>query len=220
MQLRRPSRSTWLALLRLAVVALLAAGVATAGCGRLKRAAYAPGDRDEWQMPDRVIEALAIAPGSRVADIGAGGGYFTFRLARAVGPDGVVYAVDVDEEMLDYIAGRAAEEGLTNVETRTAQAGDPNLPDGEIDLVFTSNTYHHLPDRTAYFAQLRRDLAPDGRVAIVEFVETGWLSRWFGHNTNPEIIRDELSAAGYELVVDHDFLPRQSFAVFAPRAAD
>jgi ubiquinone/menaquinone biosynthesis C-methylase UbiE len=205
---------------RVVLVALLAAVLAAAGCGRLKRAAYAPDDRDEWQMPERVIASLAIEPGARVADVGAGGGYFTFRLADAVGPEGVVYAVDVDEEMLDYIAGRAAEEGRANVEIRRAEAGDPNLPDGAVDLVFTSNTYHHLPDRVAYFRALQTDLAPDGRIAIIEFVETGFFSRWFGHNTDPDLILEELEAAGYRRVADHDFLPRQSFTVYAPAVAD
>ncbi|MGH0037663.1 MAG: class I SAM-dependent methyltransferase [Myxococcota bacterium] len=206
-------------LARVALVALLAGSLLALGCGQLKRALYAPDDRDEWQMPDRVIAALAIPPGSRVADIGAGGGYFTFPLADAVGPEGRVYAVDIDTEMLDYIATRAQEEGRSNVETRVAGAQDANLPDASIDLVFTSNTYHHLSDRVAYFRRLRSDLALGGRVAIVEFEETGWFSRWFGHNTDPEIIRQELADAGYTLLAAHDFLPRQSFTLYAPAPA-
>jgi SAM-dependent methyltransferase len=106
------------------------------------------------------------------------------------------------------------------VEIRRAEAGDPNLPDGAVDLVFTSNTYHHLPDRVAYFRALQTDLAPDGRIAIIEFVETGFFSRWFGHNTDPDLILEELEAAGYRRVADHDFLPRQSFTVYAPAVAD
>ena len=121
------------------------------GCSAFKRFAYEGFDRDEWQQPERVLETLAIAPGMHVADVGAGGGYFTFRLADAVGESGRVYAVDVDDDMLDYLRERAAEEGYAQVEVVRGDFGDPLLSDGSIDLVFTSNTYHHLSDPVAYF---------------------------------------------------------------------
>lgn len=141
----------------------------SAGCNAVKRFGYEGFGRDDWQQPERVVEALHVAPGSRVADLGAGGGYFTFRLAGAVGPEGVVYAVDVDPGMTEYIAERAKREGYANVTVIEAAADDPKLPPGGIDLVFTCNTYHHIPDRRAYFESLTRVLAPGGRVAIVEY---------------------------------------------------
>jgi ubiquinone/menaquinone biosynthesis C-methylase UbiE len=84
-----------------------------------------------------------------------------------------------------------------------------------VDLIFTCNTYHHIEDRPAYFARAARYLKNGGRVAVVEFAGKGWFQKLFGHYTTPELIRDEMTAAGYRLVGSHDFLPRQSFQVFA-----
>ncbi len=201
----------------LAVLAVLTL-TASLGCSSLKRLAYAGFGRDGWQQPEAVIEALAIAPGSRVADLGAGGGYFTFDLAEAAGAEGVVYAVDIDADMLAALDTRAAEEGVANLRTVQALAEDAGLPEGQIDLVFTCNTYHHLPDRETYFRRLRSAFAPDGRLAVVDFDGRSWFARWFGHYTPPEDIRSELAAAGYALQEQHEFLSRQSFQVFAPTA--
>lgn len=191
-------------------LALLVAGPA---CTALKRRAYAPADRDAWQQPARVVEALALAPGDRVADLGAGGGYFTFRLADAVGPGGRVLAVDVDDGMLSALARDAGERGVAQVEVVHAAPDDARLAPASVDLVFTSNTYHHLQDRVAYFERLAAALAPGGRVAIVEFRES---PSWVGghHATSEEEIEREMTAAGYRRVARHDFLERQSFLVF------
>jgi predicted methyltransferase len=190
----------------------------SAGCTQLKRFAYEGFRRDAWQHPDRVIETLAIHPGDAVADVGSGGGYFTFRLARAVGPSGKVYAVDVDEGLNEYVARRAREDGLDNVAVVLARYDDPLLPQSGVDLIFTCNTYHHLDDRVAYFAKARKYLRPGGRVAIIEYKGTGWFERWFGHSTPSAAIRSEMEAAGYRLQQDLDFLPRQHFLVFATAA--
>src|SRR5512143_1493294 len=98
------------------------------GCASWKKFAYEGFGRDRWQQPERVIDALGVRPGERVADLGAGGGYFTFRLADAVGPTGRVYAVDVDPDLLAYLRERAAREGRSNVEVIEATADDPHLP--------------------------------------------------------------------------------------------
>jgi len=199
---RRPA-----ALLALAALAGLAAA-----CTQLKRCSYEGFGRDAWQQPERVVEALALEPGARVADLGSGGGYFTFRLARAV-PAGRVYAVDVDTDLNAYVAGRAQEEGLTNVQVVLAEYADPKLPE-PVDLVFTSNTYHHLEDRTRYFTNAKQYLRPGGRVAILELSEA---PSWFlpSHTTSAETIRSEMEAAGYRFVEVHDFLERQHFLVFS-----
>ncbi len=188
--------------------------VACAGCSDWKRFAYEGWGRDDWQQPQRVVTALGLEPGDRVADLGAGGGYFTFRLADAVGPTGVVYAVDVDEGMIDYLTQRARDEGRTNVEVILGEYHDPLLPDGTIDLLFTSNTYHHLEDRVAYFAKVLDDLGPDGRVAIIELNDRSWFPRWLGHHTPLETIVQEMTDAGYQLDRSYDFLERQHFAIF------
>ena len=186
-----------------------------AGCGGLFRASLNSPWRARWQQPEAVVRALTIPPGSHVADLGAGGGYFTFRLADAVGPLGKVYAVDVNKGNLDYIARRAKEQGYTNVEVILAEYDDPSLPEGEVDLIFTCNTYHHLENRAAYFASAARYLRPGGRVAILDLAGMNWLFRLLGHWTPKETIRGEMETGGYQLVSDLDFLSRQNFQVFA-----
>jgi arsenite methyltransferase len=179
------------------------------GCGSIKRCAYEGFDRDEWQQPARVIADLAIAEGAKVADLGAGGGYFTFPLAEAVGPQGRVYAVDIDESMNAFVLREARERELAHVRTVLAAEDDPRLPE-PVDLVFTSNTYHHLEDRAAYFRRVReRHLAPGGRVAIVEF-----RPNVTSHATKRETIEAEMAAAGFRLAKSFDYLQRQHFLVF------
>jgi len=195
-----------------ALVGLLLLGV---GCTMAKRCMYEGFGRDAWQQPERVVADLALAPGAKVADLGSGGGYFTFRLARAVGPSGRVYALDVDEGMNEHVADEAAEQDLANVATVLAAADDPRLPE-PVDLLFTSNTYHHLENRAAYFRAVReRYLAPSGRIAIVEF-----RPEKFSHSTARETIEQEMTAAGFRLVKAFDYLERQHFLVFAAETLD
>jgi predicted methyltransferase len=199
--------------------ALLAAAlVAASGCTDLKRFAYEGVGRDGWQQPERVVAALGIRPGDRVADLGAGGGYFTFRLAEAVGPEGRVFAVDVDPGMAEHLAERAREAGHANVEVVLAAEDDPRLPDGAVDLLFTCNTYHHLGERSAYFERVRDDLAPGGRVAVIELNGSGLFDGLFGHHTSAETIQSEMEAAGYRLVDKPGFLEKQHFLIFSANA--
>jgi ubiquinone/menaquinone biosynthesis C-methylase UbiE len=177
---------------------------------RLKGFAYSGFARDRWQRPEQVVTALGVGEGDRVADLGAGAGYFTFRLGRAVGPDGRVYAVDTDADMSELIEHTAAVERVSNVVTVAAADEDPALPEG-VDLVLTVNAFHHLPEPAEYFATAAKYLRPGGRVAIIEA-----LPRWFlfGHATQPETIAAAMAGAGYALAERHDFLDRQSFQVF------
>jgi len=101
-----------------------------------------------------------------------------------------------------------------NVVLVLATPTDPRLPPGAIDLIFTCNTYHHLPDRQLYFASLQRALRPDGRVAIIDYTDEGWMARLFGHATAKETVRQELERAGYRLLQTFEFLPRQHFQMF------
>jgi ubiquinone/menaquinone biosynthesis C-methylase UbiE len=197
---------------------LLAAGL-LAGCTSFKRFAYEGFSRDGWQQPERVVSALGLRPGDRVADLGSGSGYFTVRLARAVGSEGRVYAVDVDAEMNEYLAERLEREGVRNAEVILGRFEDPLLPDAGVDLVLTVDTYHHIEDRPTYFRNLRRDLAPGGRVAVIDYDgRKGWFVRWMGHYTPREDLLREMREAGYDVAEEHDFIDRQSFVVFRPAA--
>lgn len=176
--------------------------------------------RDGWQHPERVIEALALRPGDRIAEIGAGRGYWVGRLAEAVGPEGRVYAVEVERELVEVLEARAARDGWANVVVIHGDYDDPRLPDGEVDLALTSLTYHHIGDRVAYFERLRADLAPGGRVAhLDDRPDAPAPLSWFqseGHWSVPEAITTEMEAAGYARTASFDFLPVQSFQVFRP----
>jgi len=184
-------------------------------CGKLKQWAYEGINRDQWQQPEKVIAALQIRPGDQVADLGAGGGYFTFKLANAVGPTGKVYAVDVDREMTDLIARQAQKDSVPNVEAILARADDPLLPKSGVDLIFTSNTYHHIENRVAYFTNLRKYLKPGGKVAIIDFDRRAWIEGLLSHYTPSEFIKREMDQAGYAVREEPNFLDRQSFLIFA-----
>jgi ubiquinone/menaquinone biosynthesis C-methylase UbiE len=201
---------------RIALVSIVALALQLVGCSAWKRFIYEGFDRDEWQKPDEVIALLGVDEGAQVADVGAGGGYFTFKLASVVGDTGRVYAVDVDEDMVAYLKDRAEADGVANIEVFRGELHDPLLPDGRIDLVFTCNTYHHIEQRSDYFARLLADLAPGGRVAILELNDRSWFPRMFGHMTTKQTIVDEMTAAGYRLVDDFDIVERQHFLVFVP----
>ncbi len=196
---------------------VLAFALLLAGCARLKQCAYEGVKRDDWQQPQEVIAALKIQPGAIVVDLGSGGGYFTFRLAEATGPSGKVYAVDVDQDMVDLIKKTAEEKAARNIEPVLAKADNPMLPKTGVDLIFTSNTYHHIDNRVAYFANLRQYLRPGGSVAIIDFDRRAWLEGLLRHYTPSEFIKREMEQAGYTLRQEYDFLDRQSFLSFTKK---
>ena len=175
-----------------------------------KHLRYQDPDRHTWQYPARVIKALRLESGMKIADLGSGTGYFTFRLVEAVGDAGKVYAVDIDEEMNASVDQQAIQKHVENVQTVLAVEHDPLIPE-KVDLIFSVNTYHHLKDRSTYFRNAARYLKPGGRVAIIDFREGA-----FRHFTKRQILLEELQAAGYTLAKQHDFLPRQNFLVFSP----
>jgi len=168
--------------------------------------------RDAWQMPDRVIAALALKPNQSVADIGAGTGYFSMRLAKAV-PGGKVYAVDIEPNMVEHLKNRAAGEKLANVTPVLASATSPNLPT-PVDLILVVDTYHHIGDRPAYFRSLRSRLTPGGRIAIVDFRKDAPEGPPAHFRFTPEQIKKEMADGGYVMDAEHDFLPRQHFLIF------
>jgi ubiquinone/menaquinone biosynthesis C-methylase UbiE len=197
---------------------LLALGLLLAGCAQLKQCAYQGVNRNDWQQPQKVIAALKLQPGAVVADLGSGGGYFTFRLGEAVGPTGKVYAVDIDPGMVELIAKTAKEKALAHIQPVLAKPDDPLLPKAGVDLIFTSNTYHHIDNRVIYFANLRQYLRAGGRVAILDFDRRAWLEGLLRHYTPSEFIQREMEQAGYRLLEEFDFLDRQSFLLFARKS--
>ena len=126
-------------------------------------------DRALWQKPNQIMDAVNVADGSTVADIGAGAGWFTIRLAQRVGPKGLVYAQDVQRLMLDAIKRRVQREGLENVQTRQAHGSDPNLPARALDAILMVDAYQEVENRVAYLRNLARALKPTGRIGIVNW---------------------------------------------------
>ena len=173
-------------------------------------------ERDAQQKPDEVVRVLDLSPGDVVADIGAGTGYFTRRFAKAVGDNGIAYAVDLEPNMLKYVAERAEKDGQPNIVPVLATSSSPMLAPNSVDLFFVCNTIHHIGARNEYYEILARDLRPSGRFAIVDFYKDAELTE--GPSKAMRIAKqsliDEVTAAGFRLVEDHDFLPVQYFLVF------
>ena len=184
-------------------------------CTRIKTLMYEGFERDRWQMPREVINELKLESGDIVADVGAGSGYFTLPLAGAVEPKGLVYALDIDGAMLEKVEARAQERQYENIKTVRVRGKSPGLPPIPFDLIFFCNTYHHLSERTEYFADLRNHLKNDGRVVIVEFKPEGWQHALIGHATDKATILEEMKTAGFRLERESDILPRQNFLFFA-----
>lgn len=205
--------------LSIAVVALsfLAALVLT-GCSTLKHVDYSQVlSRKGWDKPDEVMALLGIKPGMSIADLGAGYGYFSFEFAKAVGPSGKVYAVELDPERRAALRAEIAKRKISNIIVVEGTVSDPQLPDAAIDLVFLCNAYHHFENRPTYFRDLNQDLRNNARVAILDTKNTAF-ARFVvpkGHWVEPQQIIQEMQAAGYRHVSSFDTLPYNSFEVYA-----
>jgi cyclopropane fatty-acyl-phospholipid synthase-like methyltransferase len=170
--------------------------------------------RDAWQKPEAVISALTLAPSARVADLGAGTGYFAVRIARRV-PEGRVYAVDIESDMVRHLGERATREGLANLTPVLATPDEPRIPE-PVDLVLVVDTYHHIADRVTYFRRLSESLRPGGRLAIIDFTPESPIGPPAEHRIPPEAVAQELAQAGYAKVQALALLPNQYFLVFEP----
>jgi precorrin-6B methylase 2 len=172
-------------------------------------------ERDKDERPELLMSALQIRRGATVADIGSGTGYFTWRLAREVGPQGKVYAVDVQQSMLDLTKAAVDEHTLANVEYVLATDRNPRLPERSLDLVFVAYAYHEFGDPEAMMRAIRRALKPGGRVFILEYAKESNIAPASPlHKMSFEEIRREIEPMGF--VVDQllDFLPVQHGVVF------
>src|ERR1700676_3023859 len=197
--------------------AMLAGGVAES------RAQLAPRKAEEWEKtlesPQRtatqkvgeVLSDLTLKPGMIVADIGAGSGFFSRPLAKAVGPSGKVYAVDIQQGLLDYINKRDAEENIRNIQTVLGEFDDPKIPARNVDMAFINDVLHHIEHRAVYLKALGTYIKPGGRVAIIEMNKDDPNT---GHKNQPELlvarenILNWMSVAGFKLVEEHaDLFP-------------
>jgi predicted methyltransferase len=165
--------------------------------------------RDAWQRPGDVVAAMEIRPGMTVADIGAGTGYFEPWLSRAVGPSGVVLALDIEPDMVRYLAERAAREQLGNVKASKVAVDDPLLPKGGVDRILIVDTWHHIPSREAYAGKLREALSPDGTITIVDFEPESSRGPPAQYRVAPDQVLRELRAAGLVATVAPVDLPEQ-----------
>jgi len=172
--------------------------------------------RDQWQQPQQVIAQLQLQPGTKIADIGAGTGYFAMRMARYV-PAGIVFAIDVEPDMVSFLDRRAKTEGLGNVRPILADPESPKIPE-PVDIIFVCDTYHHIARRSEYFRKLQPSLRPGGRLVIVDFYKN--------KNTpvgpppefklDPEQVIKELADAGFRLRQQDNGLDYQYVLIFEP----
>jgi SAM-dependent methyltransferase len=171
-------------------------------------------DRHIWQKPDQIMDALGIADGSVVADIGAGSGWFTIHLARRVGPRGVVYAQDVQRQMLEAIRRRVTREGLRNVQTRLGSGGRTGLPAGALDAVLVVDVYPEVDDPVALLKSLAVALKPTGRIGIVNYKPgASGPGPPPGERVEQNAVEADVRAAGLRVVSQGAFLPFQYLLV-------
>ena len=174
-------------------------------------------DRDLWQRPDQIMDAMGIADASKVADIGAGSGWFTIRLARRVGPQGVVYAEDVQQEMINAISRRVGREGFNNVKAVLGTINDPKLRAQSIDAALMVDSFHEVAAayRATMLANLGKALKPQGRLGIVDFRLDGTgPGPAPEERVGPEVVLTAAKAAGLRLIRQELFLEYQYFLIF------
>jgi predicted methyltransferase len=208
-----------------AALAVLAAGTLLAAQERVRHGRLFPPqdladlegpDRDAWQQPGRIMDALGIADGAVVADVGAGGGWFTVRMARRVGPNGLVLAEDIQRQMIESIERRLLREGLRNVRTVLGRDDDPRLPKDALDAVLIVDAYHEVQNRIALLRNIRDALKPAGRLGIVDFrMDGGGPGPPMDERIVPSAVVADAQAAGLRLLAHETFLPYQYLLVFA-----
>lgn len=169
--------------------------------------------RDAWQKPKAVVALMEIQPGMRVADIGAGTGYFLEHLAAAVGAAGKVEALDIEPDMVEWMQKRIAEAGWDNTSARRIAPDDPGLDPAGVDRVLIVNTWHHISGRRAYAAKLKEALAPGGAVYIVDYTLASRRGPPAQHRLAPEKVIAELRAGGLDAELVESSLPHQYIVV-------
>lgn len=172
-------------------------------------------EREDEEHPTKVIDALELKGGEVVADLGAGSGYFTFRLSPKVGEKGKVLAVDIQEEMIVELKKRIEKNQVTNVETVKCTESDPKLPEGGVDIVLMVDVYHEIAFPYEVMTAIRKALKPGGRMVFVEYrKEDPKVPIKEIHKMSIEQLKKEMAAVGLEHLKTVDTLPRQHIAIF------
>jgi ubiquinone/menaquinone biosynthesis C-methylase UbiE len=175
--------------------------------------------RDAWQKPEAVLRELGVLPGMTVADLGAGTGYFSVHLAKAVGDKGRVLAIDVEPKLVGYMKERATKAQLAQIVPVLAPVDDPSLPKSGVDLVLIVDTWHHIDDRLHYLPKLAAGLKKGGRVAVVDFRKGDFpVGPPDAHKLTADAVTAEFDAAGWSVAKQWDELPYQYVLVFLPPA--
>jgi len=172
-------------------------------------------DRDAWQRPEEVIRHAGVATGMTVADLGAGTGYFSVRLARAVGSDGRVLAIDVEPNLVEHIRARAAHDALPWIVPVLGAADDPKLPPRGVDVVLIVDTWHHIDARERYLGKIAAGLKPGGTVTIVDFKKGDFpVGPPNAHKLPAQAVVEEFTDGGWTVVKRIEDLPYQYLLVF------
>ncbi|HEY7169283.1 MAG TPA: methyltransferase domain-containing protein [Vicinamibacterales bacterium] len=172
-------------------------------------------ERVEEEQPDRALEIIKIQPGSTVADVGAGSGYMSVKMARRVGPAGKVYANDIQPEMLTLLQERLAKEKITNVEPVLGAADDPKLPASAIDLILMVDVYHEFQQPQIMLRRMREALKPGGRLVLLEYrKEDPSIPILYEHKMSVAEAKLEVEAEGFKLATVNEALPRQHILIF------
>jgi len=173
-------------------------------------------ERIEEEQPDKVVEAMELKNGDVVADIGVGTGFFARRIAKQVAPEGKVYGVDIQPEMLEFLKEYCAKEGIENVLPILGDPDDPKLPDNSLDWIILVDTYHEFEDPAAMLAKMSKALKPTGKVALLEYRLDGETAAHIksDHRMSVKQVLKEWNTGGFELVDLMEFLPSQHYFIF------
>ncbi len=173
--------------------------------------------RDREESAIRMREELQLKPGMAVCDMGCGNGYHTLPMAQSVAPDGLVYAVDIQPEMLEMLNKRAADAGVTNIQAILGGESDTKLPEASCDLILLVDVYHEFSDPAAMLASMKKALKPGGQIVLVEFrAEDDAVPIKPEHKMSKEQIQKEMTANGWELARSFDELPWQHMLWYRP----
>ncbi len=171
------------------------------------------GGRDEWQQPQKILDNIGVKEGMIIGEAGAGDGYFTYHLAKRVGPDGHIYANDIDKSALEDLQDGAGTLDLENITTIHAEENDPGFPEESLDMVVMMRAYHHFNNPDLWMKNVQESMKPGAQLVIID-VATSRYEPWEGHFMSREEIENEMSDTNFELVRVETFLPRDNIYVY------